>query len=101
MADKKLRAGWAWVPSLYFAEGLPYVVVMTLAGIMYTKMGVSNSEMAFYTSWLMLPWLIKPFWSPIVDVISTKRRWVIVMQWAIFPIHHGLLLRYCIPFGHT
>lgn len=83
MADKKLRAGWAWVPSLYFAEGLPYVVVMTLAGIMYTKMGVSNSEMAFYTSWLMLPWLIKPFWSPIVDVISTKRRWVIVMQWAI------------------
>ncbi len=71
------------MPSLYFAEGLPYVVVMTLAGIMYTKMGVGNSEMAFFTSWLMLPWLVKPLWSPIVDIISTKRRWVLIMQWAM------------------
>lgn len=77
------RRGWLWVPSLYFAEGLPYVVVMTLAGIMYTRLGVGNTEMAFFTSWLMLPWLIKPLWSPIVDIISTKRRWVIVMQWAV------------------
>lgn len=77
------KSGWWWVPSLYFAEGLPYVVVMTLAGIMYTKMGISNAEMAFYTSWLMLPWLIKPLWSPIVDILSTKRHWVILMQWLI------------------
>lgn len=81
--DMNLRKGWLWVPSLYFAEGLPYVVVMTLAGIMYTRLGVSNAEMAFFTSWLMLPWLVKPLWSPIVDVISTKRRWVVAMQWAI------------------
>lgn len=78
-----LWSGWLWVPTLYFAEGLPYVVVMTLAGIMYTRLGIGNSEMAFFTSWLMLPWLIKPLWSPIVDVISTKRCWVIVMQWAL------------------
>lgn len=77
------RSGWWWVPSLYFAEGLPYVVVMTVAGIMYTKMGIGNGEMAFYTSWLMLPWLVKPLWSPIVDVLSTKRRWVVTMQWAL------------------
>ncbi|MCM1348093.1 MAG: MFS transporter [Firmicutes bacterium] len=83
MTDKTIRRGWRWVPSLYFAEGLPYVVVMTIAGIMYTRLGVSNTEMAFYTSWLMLPWLIKPLWSPIVDILSTKRRWVVVMQWAI------------------
>lgn len=85
MKDFKIerRSGWLWVPSLYFAEELPYVVVMTLAGIMYTRLGVGNTEMAFFTSWLMLPWLIKPLWSPIVDIISTKRRWVIVMQWAV------------------
>ena len=83
MASDKFRSGWWWVPSLYFAEGLPYIVVMALAGIMYTRMDVSNAEMAFYTSWLMLPWLVKPLWSPIVDVISTKRRWVIAMQWLL------------------
>ena len=81
--NARKESGWWWVPSLYFAEGLPYVVVMTLAGIMYTKMGVSNTEMAFYTSWLMLPWLVKPLWSPIVDILSTKRRWVIAMQWLL------------------
>jgi len=81
--NRELKKGWLWVPSLYFAEGFPYVVVMTLAGIMYTRLGVSNAEMAFYTSWLMLPWLVKPLWSPIVDVISTKRRWVLVMQWLL------------------
>lgn len=83
MASDKFRSGWWWVPSLYFAEGLPYIVVMALAGIMYTRMDVSNAGMAFYTSWLMLPWLVKPLWSPIVDVISTKRRWVIAMQWLL------------------
>ncbi len=81
--ERSIKKGWLWVPSLYFAEGFPYVVVMTIAGIMYTRMGVSNAEMAFYTSWLMLPWLIKPLWSPIVDVISTKRRWVLAMQWLL------------------
>lgn len=83
MSKSARTSGWWWVPSLYFAEGLPYVVVMTLSGIMYTRMGVSNAQMAFYTSWLMLPWLVKPLWSPIVDIISTKRRWVIAMQWSI------------------
>lgn len=75
-----LKRGWYWVPTLYFAEGLPYVVVITLAGLMYTSMGVSNSAMAFFTSWLMLPWLVKPLWSPLVDVISSKRKWVVAMQ---------------------
>lgn len=83
MNGSRRRSGWWWVPTLYFAEGLPYVVVMTIAGIMYTRLGVSNTRMAFFTSWLMLPWLIKPLWSPIVDVISSKRRWVVVMQWAL------------------
>ena len=71
---------WAWIPSLYFASGLPYVVVMTVSVIMYKRLGVSNTEIALYTSWLYLPWVIKPFWSPLVDILKTKRAWIIAMQ---------------------
>ncbi len=63
---------WKWVPSLSFASGLPYVVVMTISVIMYKRMGVSNTEIALYTSWLYLPWVIKPLWSPLVDIIKTN-----------------------------
>ena len=82
MARNK-RNPWSWVPSLYFAEGLPYVIVMTVAGIMYKRMGVENTELAFYTSLLSLPWVIKPFWSPLVDIFGTKRRWVTGMQYLL------------------
>lgn len=74
------RSAWSWVPSLYYAEGLPYVVVMTVSVIMYKRMGISNTDVALYTSWLYLPWVIKPLWSPLVDIISTKRNWVLAMQ---------------------
>ncbi|MCA9231868.1 MAG: MFS transporter [Planctomycetales bacterium] len=74
------RQPWLWIPSLYFAEGIPYVVVMTVAVIMYKKLGVSNTDIALYTSWLYLPWVIKPFWSPLVDVLKTKRWWIVAMQ---------------------
>ena len=78
--NSKSRSPWAWVPSLYFAQGLPYVAVMTIAVIMYKRLGLSNSEIALYTSWLYLPWVIKPLWSPFVDLIKTKRLWVTLMQ---------------------
>jgi len=71
---------WFWVPSLYFAEGIPYVLVMTLSVIFYKRMGISNTDIALYTSWLYLPWVIKPLWSPIVDIFKTKRWWIILMQ---------------------
>lgn len=74
------RSPWAWVPSLYFAQGIPYVVVMTVAVIMFKRLGVSNSLIAFYTSVLYLPWVIKPLWSPFVQRIGTRRGWVLVMQ---------------------
>ncbi|MGA9574223.1 MAG: MFS transporter [Lysobacterales bacterium] len=73
-------AAWAWIPSLYFASGLPYVVVMSVAVIMYKRLGISNTDIALYTSWLYLPWVIKPFWSPFVDILRTKRSWIIAMQ---------------------
>ena len=71
---------WSWIPSLYFASGLPYVVVMTVSVIMYKRLGISNTDIALYTSWLYLPWVIKPFWSPFVDILRTRRSWIIAMQ---------------------
>lgn len=74
---------WAWISTLYFAEALPYVAVMTIAVIMYKRLGISNTDIALYTGWLYLPWVIKPFWSPFVDLFKTKRWWTITMQWII------------------
>ena len=71
---------WAWVPSLYYAEGLPYAFVMIVSVVMYKNMGFSNTDIALYTSWLYLPWVIKPLWSPIVDILRTKRFWIVAMQ---------------------
>lgn len=80
---EKKRNPWSWIPSLYVAEGLPYVAVMTISVIMYKRLGISNTDIAFYTGWLYLPWVIKPFWSPFVDLIRTKRWWTVTMQFLI------------------
>lgn len=80
MTNKKVQNPWSWIPSLYFTEGLPYIIVMSVSVIMYKKLGLSNTDIALYTSWLYLPWVIKPFWSPFVDIIKTKRLWIILMQ---------------------
>ena len=77
---KTTRSPWSWIPTLYFAEGLPYVAVMTVSVIMYKRFGLSNTDIALYTSWLYLPWVIKPFWSPFVDILKTKRWWIVSMQ---------------------
>ena len=77
---KTYRSPWTWIPSLYLAEGLPYVVVMTVSVIMYKRMDISNTDIALYTSWLYLPWVIKFLWSPVVDLLKTKRIWIITMQ---------------------
>ncbi len=74
------RNPWAWIPTLYIAEGLPYVAVMTISVIMYKRLGISNTDIALYTGWLYLPWVIKPFWSPFVDLVKTKRWWTVTMQ---------------------
>ena len=79
-SPKPSRRPWAWVPSLYFAEGVPYVIAMVVSVTLYKKMGVSNAEIALYTSWLYLPWVIKPLWSPLVDILGTRRRWIVAMQ---------------------
>ena len=74
---------WRWVPTLYFAQGIPYVVVMTLSVVMYKNLELSNTDIALYTSWLYLPWVIKPLWSPIVDLLREKRWWIVTLQGVI------------------
>jgi PAT family beta-lactamase induction signal transducer AmpG len=85
MSDAKSTTGkprnpWAWIPTLYLAQGLPFAVVNVLSVIMYKSLGVSNADIAFYTAWLYLPWVIKPLWSPVVDILKTRRMWIWTMQ---------------------
>ncbi|MGS0753836.1 MFS transporter [Roseateles sp. GG27B] len=74
---------WHWIPTLYFSQGIPYVVVMTLSVIMYKNLGLSNTDIALYTSWLYLPWVIKPLWSPLIELFSRKRAWIVALQFLI------------------
>ena len=80
---QKSRSPWFWVPSLYYAEGIPYIVAMTVSVIFYKRMGISNAAIALYTSWLYLPWVIKPLWSPVVEIFKTKRFWIVLMEFVI------------------
>src|ERR1700741_2938878 len=80
MERAQQRSPWAWIPTLYFGQAIPYVVVMILSTVMYKNMGISNTEMALYTGWLYLPWVIKPLWSPLVELVRTKRLWIVSLQ---------------------
>lgn len=77
------RSPWAWIPSLYFVQGMPYVVVMTVSTIMFKDLGLENDVIALYTSLLYLPWVLKPIWSPLIEVSNTKRNWTVWMQWLL------------------
>ena len=89
------KTPWWWVPTLYFAEGIPYFIVNNISVTMFTKMGVPNGEMALFTSLLYLPWTLKPLWSPIVDIFKTKRWWILTMQ--ILMSLAFILLTFSIP----
>jgi MFS transporter, PAT family, beta-lactamase induction signal transducer AmpG len=101
MAKNRLKTSanspWTWIPTLYFAEGIPYVVVVTVAVIMFKRFGISNSDIALYTSWLYLPWVIKPLWSPVVDLLKTKRWWIVFMQLILGASLGGIALAIPLP----
>ncbi len=80
MTKGKNTSPWLWVPTLYFAEGIPYFIVNTISVIMFKRLGMGNAEIALCTSLLYLPWVIKPLWSPFIDIIRTKRWWIVLMQ---------------------
>lgn len=77
MEKKLFRNPWAWVPTLYFGQGVPYVLAIVVSTIMYKNLGLTNAQITFYTGWLYLPWVLKPIWSPIVDQLQTKRFWIV------------------------
>jgi PAT family beta-lactamase induction signal transducer AmpG len=83
MQKAQVKSPWLWLPSLYFSQAIPYVIVMMLSVIMYKANGISNTDIALYTSWLYLPWVIKPLWSPFVDMFRTKRCWIVSLQLVI------------------
>jgi PAT family beta-lactamase induction signal transducer AmpG len=80
IAKPEKRNPWAWVPTLYFAEGVPYILVMSVSVAFYKSVNISNTDIALFTSLLYFPWVLKPFWSPAVDMFKTKRLWIISMQ---------------------
>lgn len=88
----KTRSPWTWVPTLYFAEGIPNVAVVTISAIMFQKFGMSNGDIGFYTSWLYLPWAIKFLWSPFVDLFKSKRWWIVTMQLILGACMAGIAL---------
>ena len=79
-AKTSSRSPWFWIPTLYVAEGLPYALAISVSLVLYKNLGVSNTNIAFYTSLLYLPWVIKPLWSPVVDILKTRRLWIWTMQ---------------------
>lgn len=88
---------WRWIPTLYYGQGIPYAVVIFLSVVMYKNMGVSNTDIAFYTSWLYLPFVIKPLWAPLVDLLGSKRGWVWAMEFAIAVLFASVALTLSAP----
>jgi PAT family beta-lactamase induction signal transducer AmpG len=85
MTQKSIfRSPWTFIPTLYFASGIPYVIINTVSVIFYKQLGVDNAQITFWTSFLYLPWIIKMFWGPVVDIYYTKRKWIITSQFAMF-----------------
>ncbi|NMG05746.1 MFS transporter [Brasilonema sp. UFV-L1] len=78
------RSPWTFIPTLYFTSGVPYVIINTVSVIFYKKLGIGNTQIALWTSFLYLPWVIKMFWGPVVDTYSTKRTWILASQFAMF-----------------
>jgi len=97
-ATTSSRNPWVWIPTLYIAEGLPYALVMSVSVVLYKNLGISNAAIAFYTGWLYLPWVIKPFWSPLVDLLRTRRQWIWAMQLVLGAAFAGVALT--IPTTH-
>ena len=86
------RSPWAWIPTLYLVEGVPNALVTTVSLVLYKSLGISNTRIAIYTGLFYLPWVLKPLWSPVVDLLKTRRLWVWRMQWLLAACLAGLAL---------
>ncbi len=89
--SRSQRSPWLFIPTLYFMQGLPVIVVQQLSTAMYEKLGVPILANTVWTSLIAWPWVVKMFWGPVVDFNSTKRNWIVVTQ-AIITAMLGLLV---------
>ena len=94
---KTQRTPWSWVPTLYLVEGLPYAIVNTIALAVFKDMGVDNGTLGPLTTLISLPWLIKPLWSPFMDIFRSKRWWILLTQFTMVAVTAAiaLLLPFC------
>ncbi len=90
--SKLKKNPWFWIPSLYYAQGLPYIMVVEVSVIMYQNLDISNADIGLFTSLLYLPWIIKPFWSPLIENTKTKRWWTLLMQFVMGAAFAGVAL---------
>ena len=90
------RTPWLWVPTLYLVEGLPYAIVNTIALAVFKDMGVDNGTLGPLTTLISLPWLIKPLWSPFMDIFRSKRWWILLTQFTMTVLL--ALIAFCLPF---
>jgi PAT family beta-lactamase induction signal transducer AmpG len=98
MPGARKTSPWSWIPTIYFTEGLPFALAMSVSVVLYKNLGVSNAAITFYTSWLGLPWILKPLWSPLVDILKTRRQWIWAMQFFLGALLAGVAL--AIPAPH-
>ncbi|MBD2666541.1 major facilitator superfamily MFS_1 [Richelia sinica FACHB-800] len=81
--DPSSPSPWRFIPTLYFGEGVPNVIISTVAVVLYKKLGIDNNQITAWTSFLYLPWVLKMFWGPLVDIYATKRTWILTTQFAM------------------
>ena len=86
----KTTSPWGFIPTLYLAEGFPYIIINTVSVLLYADLGLPNDKITWWTSWLYLPWILKMFWSPLVDARSTKRRWLLAAQIVLSGVFLGI-----------
>ncbi|HAS59205.1 MAG TPA: MFS transporter, partial [Algoriphagus sp.] len=90
MSQTKPNYPWLWVPSLYLTESIPYVIIITVSVVMYKSLGISNADIGLYTSFLYLPWVIKPIWSPVLELVGNKKKWFLSMQLVLALVFLGV-----------
>ncbi|MFM2064810.1 MAG: hypothetical protein RLZZ507_4481 [Cyanobacteriota bacterium] len=95
--NTKSLSPWFYIPTLYFGEGIPYMIINAVSVIFYKKLGIDNTQIAFWTSLISFPWILKMFWSPFVDIYSTKRKWLLTMQMVMFFCLSFLALSFQLP----
>ena len=98
MTPQKKHSPWTWIPTLYVAEGLPNIVVTFVATTLLLQRDFTDGDIAFYIGWLSMPWIIKPLWSPFVDLYKTKRWWVLTMQMLLASSLAGVAFTLNAPF---